>query len=148
MKKTKQVPAFLCHPGLTFASGAAAITTVTHLLSTGDHVVSMYDLYGGTNTYFRTIATRYVALAPSLLPSSLPSLPSHCLILFPSHVPSPCIHLLSPCPSPLQSPPPSILFTLSSSSTPIPLAPHPHPHTPPAALHTHTRTHFQNGYPD
>lgn len=44
--------------GLLFSSGSAATTTITHLLSAGDHVVSMDDLYGGTSTYFRTIASR------------------------------------------------------------------------------------------
>lgn len=36
---------------ITFASGLAATTTLTHLLSQGDHIVSMNDLYGGTNRY-------------------------------------------------------------------------------------------------
>ncbi|XP_050726452.1 cystathionine gamma-lyase-like [Eriocheir sinensis] len=44
--------------GLSFASGLAATTTITHLLSSGDHIVSMDDLYGGTNRYFRNIASR------------------------------------------------------------------------------------------
>ncbi|KAG0730139.1 Cystathionine gamma-lyase [Chionoecetes opilio] len=44
--------------GLSFASGLAATTTITHMLSAGDHLVSMDDLYGGTNRYFRTIASR------------------------------------------------------------------------------------------
>lgn len=44
--------------GLAFASGLAATTSITNLLSTGDHVLSMDDLYGGTNRYFRQIATR------------------------------------------------------------------------------------------
>lgn len=43
---------------ITFASGLAATTTITHLLSAGDHVVSMDDLYGGTNRYFRRVASR------------------------------------------------------------------------------------------
>lgn len=44
--------------GLTFSSGLAATTTITHLLSAGDHLISMDDLYGGTNRYFRRVATR------------------------------------------------------------------------------------------
>ena len=43
---------------ITFASGLAATTTVTHLLNAGDHIVSMDDLYGGTNRYFRKVASR------------------------------------------------------------------------------------------
>ncbi|KAK3892539.1 hypothetical protein Pcinc_003615 [Petrolisthes cinctipes] len=44
--------------GLAFASGLAATTTITHILSTGDHIVAMDDLYGGTNRYFRNVASR------------------------------------------------------------------------------------------
>jgi len=41
---------------MTFASGLAATTTITHLLKSGDHIVAMDDLYGGTNRYFRKVA--------------------------------------------------------------------------------------------
>ena len=41
-----------------FSSGLATSTTITHLLSAGDHVISMDDLYGGTNRYFRKVAAR------------------------------------------------------------------------------------------
>lgn len=44
--------------GLVFASGLAATTTITHTLSAGDHVISMDDLYGGTNRYFSRVASR------------------------------------------------------------------------------------------
>lgn len=44
--------------GLAFSSGLGATVTITHLLSAGDHAISMDDLYGGTNRYFRTIASR------------------------------------------------------------------------------------------
>merc|ERR1712215_628456 len=43
---------------MTFASGLAATTALTHLLSAGDHIVSMDDVYGGTNRYFRKVASR------------------------------------------------------------------------------------------
>jgi len=43
---------------MTFASGLAATTAITHLLSAGDHIVSMDDVYGGTNRYFRQVAAR------------------------------------------------------------------------------------------
>ena len=43
---------------MTFSSGLAATTTLTHLISAGDHIVSMNDLYGGTNRYFRQVAAR------------------------------------------------------------------------------------------
>merc|ERR1711970_298743 len=43
---------------MTFASGLAATTALTHILSAGDHIVSMDDVYGGTNRYFRKVASR------------------------------------------------------------------------------------------
>ncbi|KAA0712994.1 Cystathionine gamma-lyase [Triplophysa tibetana] len=41
---------------LAVASGLAATLTITHLLKTGDGIVCMNDVYGGTNRYFRKIA--------------------------------------------------------------------------------------------
>ncbi|XP_023809995.1 cystathionine gamma-lyase [Oryzias latipes] len=41
---------------LAFASGLATTVTVTHLLKSGDGIVCMDDVYGGTNRYFRRIA--------------------------------------------------------------------------------------------
>ncbi|KAK8760876.1 hypothetical protein V5799_027858 [Amblyomma americanum] len=38
---------------LTYASGLAAIHNVTHLVNTGDHVVTCDAIYGGTDTLFR-----------------------------------------------------------------------------------------------
>lgn len=38
--------------GFAFASGCAATTTVMHLLTAGDHVVAMDDMYGGTFRLF------------------------------------------------------------------------------------------------
>ncbi|XP_048761657.2 cystathionine gamma-lyase-like isoform X2 [Ostrea edulis] len=43
---------------LVFASGLATTTAITYLLQSGDHIVSMDDLYGGTNRYFKKCATR------------------------------------------------------------------------------------------
>lgn len=43
--------------GLAFGSGSAATVTVCHLLKEGDHVVSMDDVYGGTQRYFRQVAS-------------------------------------------------------------------------------------------
>ncbi|XP_059173252.1 cystathionine gamma-lyase-like isoform X2 [Physella acuta] len=45
--------------GLCFASGLAATMTVTHLLNNGDHVISMDDVYGGTNRYFSKCAAKF-----------------------------------------------------------------------------------------
>ncbi|GFS01984.1 cystathionine gamma-lyase-like [Elysia marginata] len=44
--------------GLCFASGLAATTTVTHLLQTGDHIICMDDVYGGSNRYFNKCASK------------------------------------------------------------------------------------------
>ncbi len=44
--------------GLAFASGLAATSAIIHLLKSGDHIVSVDDVYGGTQRYFRRIATR------------------------------------------------------------------------------------------
>lgn len=40
---------------LAFASGLAATVTVMHLVKSGDHVVCIDDVYGGTQRYFRRI---------------------------------------------------------------------------------------------
>eukprot|EP01027_Heterolobosea_sp_BB2_P025269 GEZU01038776.1.p1 GENE.GEZU01038776.1~~GEZU01038776.1.p1 ORF type:complete len:422 (-),score=159.06 GEZU01038776.1:109-1308(-) len=45
--------------GLAFSSGLAATTTILHTLKPGDHVVSVDDVYGGTQRYFRRIASEY-----------------------------------------------------------------------------------------
>jgi len=44
--------------GFAFASGMAAINTVTDLLNSGDHVIAMDDLYGGTYRLFDKVKTR------------------------------------------------------------------------------------------
>jgi len=42
--------------GLAFASGSATTATIVHLLQAGDHVISIDDVYGGTNRYFSRVA--------------------------------------------------------------------------------------------
>lgn len=44
---------------LAFASGLAATVTITHLLKAGDQIICMDDVYGGTNRYFRQVATEF-----------------------------------------------------------------------------------------
>jgi len=44
--------------GLAFSSGLACTTTITHMLRSGDHIVCMDDVYGGTRRYFTRIAQR------------------------------------------------------------------------------------------
>ena len=45
--------------GLATASGLAASLLLTHLLKAGDHVVSVNDVYGGTNRYFTKVASKF-----------------------------------------------------------------------------------------
>ncbi len=44
--------------GLCFASGSAATASVTSILATGDHIICIDDMYGGTNRYFQNIAVK------------------------------------------------------------------------------------------
>jgi len=44
--------------GFCFASGMAAISTVTHLLQAGDEIVADYDLYGGATRLFAKVLNR------------------------------------------------------------------------------------------
>lgn len=48
--------------GFAFASGMAATATVLELLDSGDHVVSMDDLYGGTYRLFERVRKRSAGL--------------------------------------------------------------------------------------
>lgn len=45
--------------GLCFASGLGALSTVVQMLKAGDHLLSMDDVYGGTNRYFGKVATKF-----------------------------------------------------------------------------------------
>ncbi|KAJ7419638.1 cystathionine gamma-lyase [Willisornis vidua] len=42
---------------LAYSSGLGALLNICHLLKTGDTVICMDDVYGGTNRYFRKVAT-------------------------------------------------------------------------------------------
>lgn len=44
---------------LAFASGLAATVTITHLLKAGDQIICVDDVYGGTNRYFRQVASEF-----------------------------------------------------------------------------------------
>src|SRR5690554_1651164 len=48
--------------GLAFASGMAATSTVLELLDSGDHVVAMDDLYGGSFRLFNSVRNRSAGL--------------------------------------------------------------------------------------
>ena len=49
--------------GFAFASGMAATSTVVELLDSGDHILAMNDLYGGTNRLFKMVRERSANLA-------------------------------------------------------------------------------------
>ncbi len=53
--------------GFAFASGMAAIGTIMELLSPGDHVVVMDDVYGGTYRLFENVRKRSQGLAFSFV---------------------------------------------------------------------------------
>ena len=55
-----------------FPSGLASCTTITHLLDAGDHIVSMDDMYGGINRYFRKVAAR-MNIETSFVDATVPS---------------------------------------------------------------------------
>lgn len=53
--------------GFAFASGMAAVNTVIDLLDSGDHVIAMDDLYGGTFRLFDKVKTRTAKLSFTFL---------------------------------------------------------------------------------
>ena len=54
--------------GFAFASGMAATSTVLELLDSGDHVVAMDDLYGGSFRLFHRVRERSAGLQFSFAP--------------------------------------------------------------------------------
>ncbi|XP_074077294.1 cystathionine gamma-lyase [Macrotis lagotis] len=58
---------------LAFASGLAATLNITHLLKTGDHIICVDDVYGGTNRYFQRVA-REMGLKISFVDCSKPKM--------------------------------------------------------------------------
>ena len=61
--------------GYAFASGMAAAATVLELLDSGDHVVAMDDLYGGSYRLFEGVRKRSAGLdvlASSISPTCRP----------------------------------------------------------------------------
>lgn len=59
--------------GFAFASGMAAIATVLELLTSGDHVIAMDDLYGGTFRLFAKVRQRSAGLHFSFVDLSDPT---------------------------------------------------------------------------
>ncbi|XP_054764370.2 cystathionine gamma-lyase-like [Lytechinus pictus] len=44
---------------LAFSSGLGATMAICHLLKTGDHLIAMDDIYGGTNRYFQKVLSNF-----------------------------------------------------------------------------------------
>ena len=61
------------HGGFAFASGMASIATVLELLDQGAHVVTMDDLYGGTNRLLNRVRKRTRGLDVSMADLSDPA---------------------------------------------------------------------------
>jgi cystathionine gamma-lyase len=59
--------------GFAFASGMASIATALELLDAGDHIVTMDDLYGGTNRLLNRVRARTMGLKVSMADLSKPS---------------------------------------------------------------------------
>ena len=60
--------------GFAFASGLAAISTCLEMLDTGDTLVSMDDVYGGTHRLFSKVRQRSAGLAPVYVDLTNPAL--------------------------------------------------------------------------
>jgi cystathionine gamma-lyase len=45
--------------GVAFASGSATTASVVNLFASGDHIIAMNDLYGGTYRYFTKVASKF-----------------------------------------------------------------------------------------
>jgi len=59
--------------GFAFASGMASIGTALELLDSGDHIVTMDDLYGGTNRLLNRVRKRSQGLEVTMADLSKPS---------------------------------------------------------------------------
>ena len=59
--------------GLAFASGLAAMGTILELLDSGDHVIAMDDLYGGSYRLFENVRRRSAGLEFSFVDLSDPA---------------------------------------------------------------------------
>ncbi|KAL9950805.1 hypothetical protein ACROYT_G043367 [Oculina patagonica] len=53
--------------GLAAASGLSATMLLTHLLKTGEHIVCVDDVYGGTNRYFSRVAATQMGIEISFV---------------------------------------------------------------------------------
>lgn len=58
--------------GLAFASGSATTATVISMLNSGDHVITIDDVYGGTNRYFNKVSSVHSNLTYSFVDMTKP----------------------------------------------------------------------------
>lgn len=63
----------MSYGGFAFASGMASIATMLDLLDTGDHVIAMDDVYGGTNRLLNRVRKRSAGLQVSHVDLSDPN---------------------------------------------------------------------------
>lgn len=60
LKRDSPIISWLCiYIGMCFSSGLGATTSIVHMLKAGDHIISIDDVYGGTNRYFSKVATKF-----------------------------------------------------------------------------------------
>jgi cystathionine gamma-lyase len=58
--------------GLAFASGSATTATIAAMLNHGDHIISVDDVYGGTNRYFNRVAVPTMNVSVSFIDMNEP----------------------------------------------------------------------------
>ena len=59
--------------GLAFASGSATTATIVSMLQAGDHIISVDDVYGGTNRYFNRVAKPTMSIDISFVDFNQPA---------------------------------------------------------------------------
>jgi len=57
---------------IAFASGLAATVSTLHLLNSGDHIICTSDVYGGTQRFFRRVASPTYGMTFSFVDTSKP----------------------------------------------------------------------------
>ena len=55
-----------------FSSGLAACSAVVHLLNSGEHMIAMDDLYGGSNRLFRKVVAPKMNIETSFVDMTEP----------------------------------------------------------------------------
>jgi len=64
----QSISQIVCPPSaVAFSSGSAATSAVVHLLKAGSHVISIDDVYGGTQRYFRRLVAEHSTISFSFV---------------------------------------------------------------------------------